>query len=246
MAAPARRTGGKARKADQSIGGIWLTQRDIDGLILCGEHYAAPYDLLAAALRMRSMHAVHHLVVRWRSSGYAACGRLGPGPAWCWLTREGLAATGLGFRASRPALARLAHIRAVLAARLWLEARPGWSHGQAWWHSERRLKAAQLPPGNRGRREHVADAEIHWPSLPHSPYAGQVWAVEVELTPKPLVRTSQIMTGLLVPPRYARVLYLTAAAAESVVTRAAATLPRQEQARLIVENLPRSALTWQV
>ena len=211
MAAPARRTGGTARKADQYIGGIWLTQRDIDGLILCGEHYAAPYDLLAAALRMRSMHAVHHLVVRWRSSGYAACGRLGPGPAWCWLTREGLAATGLGFRASRPALARLAHIRAVLAARLWLEARPGWSHGQAWWHSERRLKAAQLPPGNRGRREHVADAEIHWPSLDGSPHAGQVWAVEVELTPKPLVRTSQIMTGLLVPPRYARVLYLTAA-----------------------------------
>ena len=246
MAVPAQRTDSRARKARHDTGALWLTQRDIDGLVLCGEHYAAPYDLLAAALRMRSMHAVHHLVMRWRSTGYATRGRLGPGPAWCWLTREGLAATGLGFRASRPALARLAHIRAVLAARLWLEARPGWSQGQAWWHSERRLKAAQLPPGYRGRREHVPDAEVHWPSIDGSPHAGQVWAIEVELTPKALTRTSRIMTGLLTPPRYARVLYLTAAAAESVVTRAAATLPRQEQARLIVENLPRSALTWQV
>jgi hypothetical protein len=243
MAAPARRTGGKARKADQSIGGIWLTQRDIDGLVLCGEHYAAPYDLLAAALGMRSMHAVHHLVMRWRSTGYATRGRLGPGPAWCWLTREGMAATGLGYGALRPALTRLAHIRAVLAARLWLEARPAWSQGQAWWHSERRIKAALLPPG---RREHVPDAEIHWPSLAGSPHPGQVWAIEVELTPKPLERTSRIMTGLLTPPRYARVLYLTAPAAESVVTRAAAARPRREQARLTVQNLPGVALARRV
>jgi hypothetical protein len=39
------------------------------------------------------------------------------------------------------------------------------------------------------------------------------------------------------------VLYLTAAAAEPVVTRAAAALPRYQQARLTVQNLPRSALT---
>ena len=69
-------------------------------------------------------------------------------------------------------------------------------------------------------------------------------AVEVELTPKTLARTSRIMTGLLTPPRYARVLYLTAAAAEPVVTRAAAALSRPERARLTVETLPRSALTW--
>ena len=35
-----------------------------------------------------------------------------------------MAATGLRFPASRPALGRLAHIRAVLAARLWLETSP--------------------------------------------------------------------------------------------------------------------------
>src|SRR6516225_6463246 len=111
MAAPARRTGGTARKADQYIGGIWLTQRDIDGLILCGEHYAAPYDLLAEALRIGSQTNMYRLITRWRDTGYVATGQLGRGPSWCWLTSRGMAATGLGFPATRPALTRLAHIR---------------------------------------------------------------------------------------------------------------------------------------
>ena len=144
------RTDGKAQRAAIDTDGIWLTQRDIDGLVLCGEHYAAPYDLLAAALGIGSQATMYRLMMRWRDTGYAATGQLGAGPSWCWLTRKGMAATGLGFPATRPALTRLAHIRAVLAARLWLEARPAWTQGQAWWHSERRLKAAQLPPGYRG------------------------------------------------------------------------------------------------
>ena len=136
---------------------------------------------------------------RWRRTGYAATGRLGLGPGWCWLTRDGMTATGLGFPAVRPALGRLAHIRAVLAARLWLETSPGWASGHAWWHSERRLRAGQPTAGRGG---HVADAEIHWPSIPGSRYAGQVWAVEVELTPKPIARTSRIMGELLTSMQY--------------------------------------------
>ena len=155
-------------------------------------------------------------------------------PAWCWLTRDGMAATGLGFPATRPALARLAHIRAVLAARLWLEASPAWPYGQAWWHSERRLRA-ERPPRDPG---HVPDAEIHWPSIAARPYAGQVWAIEVELTPKPVTRTTRIMTGLLSPMRYAQVVYLTAPAARPVVTRAAASLPTGEQSRVAIRDLP--------
>ena len=127
MAVPAQRTGSKARKARHDTGVLWLTQRDIDGLILCGEHYAAPYDLLAAALRIGSQANMYRLLMRWRDTGYAATGQLGRGPSWCWLTSQGMAATGLGFPAPRPALTRLAHIRAVLAARLWLEARPAWT-----------------------------------------------------------------------------------------------------------------------
>jgi hypothetical protein len=226
-----------ARRAD--AGSVRLSQRDIDGLLLCGEHYGAPYDLLAAALQVPP-DRVPPLVTRWRRAGYAATGRLGPGPGWCWLTRAGMTATGLGFPATRPALGRLAHIRAVLTARLWMQAGPAWAAGSAWWHSERRLRA-DAPAA--GRRAHLADAEVHWPSLPGSPYAGQVWAIEVELTPKPADRTTRIMAGLLSPLRYAQVIYLTAPAARPVLTRAAAALPPGDQARLIIRDLPSAAYT---
>ena len=104
----------------------------------------------------------------------------------------GMAAAGLGYPATRPALARLAHIRAVLAARLWLQAaRPGTRARPGGIPS-----GASAPPCRPGvGAGHLPDAEIHWPSLPASPYAGQVWAVEAELTPKPLARTARIMAG---------------------------------------------------
>jgi hypothetical protein len=135
-----------ARRAD--AGTVRLSQRDIDGLLLAGEHYGAPLDLLAAALRVEETR-LPAITARWRRAGYAATGRLGPGPGWCWLTRDGMAATGRRYPALRPSLGRLAHIRAVLAARLWLAAGPVWSDGQAWWHSERRLRA-DLPAAGRG------------------------------------------------------------------------------------------------
>jgi hypothetical protein len=224
-----------ARRAD--AGTVRLSQRDIDGLMLCGEHYGAPLDLLAAALRVHP-DRLPALAARWRHTGYAATGRLGPGPAWCWLTRDGMTSTGLGFPATRPALGRLAHIRAVLAARLWLQDTAAWHDGHAWWHSERRLRADHPAAGRDG---HVPDAEIHWPSIEHSPYAGQVWAIEAELTPKPLARTARIMAGLLSPLRYAQVIYLTAPAARPVVIRAAGSLPPGDQARVVIRELPPAA-----
>ena len=220
------------RRADAGV--IQLTRRDIDGLLLCGEHYGAPYDLLAAALRV-APGRLPAILRRWRRIGYASTARLGPGPGWCWLTRDGMAATGLAFPAARPALGRLAHIRAVLAARLWLETSPGWASGHAWWHSERRLRVHQPAAGHGG---HIPDAEIHWPSIPGGRYAGQIWAVEVELTPKPIGRTTGIMTELVTFTQYSLVVYLTAPAARPVVTRAAALLPPSEQPRVTVRDLP--------
>ena len=117
-----------------------------------------------------------------------------------------MTATGLGFTVCAPALGRLAHLRAILAARLWMEASPTWRDGRPWLHSERRLRAEQPAAGRAG---HIPDAEIHWPSIDGSPYAGQVWAVKVELTPKSIGRTTRIMTGLLSPMQYALVVYLT-------------------------------------
>ena len=237
MTAQAQLTGTAVKRARRSDAGkIQITQRDIDGLVLCAEHYGAPYDLLGPALNT-SRPAVKALVYRWRQAGFADTARLGPGPWWCWLTKEGMAATGLKYHAERPALGRLAHIRAVLAARLWLASGQAWHEGQAWWHSERRLNTGR--PRNAGG--HLPDAEVHWPSIAGSPYAGQVWAIEVELTPKQVSRTTGIMTELLSPMRYGTVVYLTSPAARRVVASAAARLPAAEQARLAIRDLPDSA-----
>ena len=218
---------------------IRLSQRDIDGLMLCGEHYGAPLDLLAVALGTGPKRT-SKIEFRWRRDGYVATGQLGPGPRWCWLTRDGMTTTGLRYPAVRPAAGRLAHIRAVLAAHLWLAAVPAWHEWQAWWHSERRLRADRPAAGRHG---HIPDAEIHWPSIIGSPYAGQVWAIEVELSPKPIERTTRIMTDLLLPMRYAQVVYVTAPAARSVVTRAVASLQPVEQTRMAVRDLPETAFT---
>ena len=132
------------RRAD--AGTVRLSSRDITGLVLYGEMYGAAYDFLAAALGVRD-DRLRDIVARWRRAGYAATGRLGPGPAWCWLTRPGLQAAGLRYAPSRPALAlaRLAHIRAVLAVRLSLETGEAYQQGRAWWRSERRWKPNSRP-----------------------------------------------------------------------------------------------------
>jgi hypothetical protein len=133
----------RPRRSD--AGRVRLQQRDLDCLLLIADHYAAPYDLLAQALgttpaRMRAVTA------RWRAAGYAETGVLGPGPAWCWLTPAGMAACGHPWPARPPSLARLAHVRAVLSAWLWLQGNQAWRDGGAWWRSERRIRAALPPP----------------------------------------------------------------------------------------------------
>jgi len=113
------RGGLPGRHADAGV--VRLTEPDVAGLLLAGDMYAAPYDLLASFLGVAPAR-LRGVVARWRRAGYVQTARLGPGPAWCWLTRSGLAVTGQRYTPARPALARLAHIRAVLAIRMSLEA----------------------------------------------------------------------------------------------------------------------------
>jgi hypothetical protein len=237
-----------------------LAVRDAAALIFAADMYGVQLDQLAALTR--GERGARAAAARWRELGYAETARLGPGPAWLWVTRAGLAACGLGYSPARPALSRLAHIRAVAAARLALEATSGFQHAAAFWRCERRIRSRH----GVGVRQHLPDAEVHWPdgSPPGSPdgapagWAGECWAVEAELSPKTLARTVAIMREILTrtgdygcpaadasvpgrPARHTRALYLCSPAALGTVLRARDALgPLGE--RIEVRNLPPGAL----
>jgi hypothetical protein len=196
-----------------------VSERDVAGLLFTAEMYGVQLDQLAVRLAVSEVRA-RALAARWREQGYAESARLGPGRPWVWLTRDGLLACGLPYRLAPPALARLAHLRAVTAVRMALESAPGYLTAGAYWRSERRLRARM---GSRvPLREHLPDGEVHWPD-PDSPdpagpdlvgpdlvgrapdggsggappWAGECWAIEAELTRKTVRRTVAIMAEIL-------------------------------------------------
>jgi hypothetical protein len=216
--------------------------------------YGVQQDQLAAVLRVTGRRA-REIAAAWVARGYAESARLGPGPKWIWLTRAGLAACGLPYSPAAPALSRLAHTRAVVAVRLALESATGYAEAGGHWRSERRLRARR--GGRVGLREHLPDAEVHWPDAARVPWAGECWAVEAELTPKTIRRTVTIMRELLartgdygcpaaeasVPgrtARHARAIYACAPAAVGTVARARDLLGGQA-ARIEIRELPAGA-----
>jgi hypothetical protein len=248
--------------------GRGLAVRDAAALIFAADMYGVQLDQLAALTS--GERAAQAAAARWRELGYAQTARLGPGPAWLWVTRAGLAACGLRYSPARPALSRLAHIRAVAAARIALEATSGFQRAAAYWRCERRLRSRH----GVGLRQHLPDAEVHWPdraptasptdSPADSPtrasvaWAGECWAIEAELSPKTVARTTAIMREILTrtgdygcpaaeasvpgrPPRHARALYLCSPAATGNVLRARDALGPLG-ARVEVRPLPPGAL----
>jgi hypothetical protein len=233
---------------------VQLTERDLRGLLFTAEMYGVQLDLLAGLLELTEERA-RRVGARWRRLGYAESARLGPGRPWVWLTRRGLTACGLRYTAVPPALSRLAHLRAVTVVRLALESASGYRQSDAYWRSERRLRART--GGRVGLRDHIPDGEIHFPNGSDLPYAGECWAVEAELTRKTVARTTSIMRALLArtgdygcpaaeaavpgrPPRHARALYLCSPAARPTVARAAAELGALAT-RIEIRDLPPAA-----
>jgi hypothetical protein len=230
-----------------------------DGMALpfIAEMYGVQVDQLAELLGLTG-RAAGALVRRWVNRGVASSAVLSPGPPWVWLTTAGLRVVGARYPAAAPALARLAHIRAVTAVRLTLESVGAYRDGGAHWRSERHLRARL---GGRIRAgEHLPDAEVHWPDAPAAgpppAWAGECWAIEAELTPKTVSRTTAIMRELLdrtgdygcpaaqarvpgQPPRHTRVLYLCSPAAAGTVARASAALG-DLGARIEIRALPRA------
>ena len=226
--------------------------RNPDALIFAAEMYALQFDQLAALVG--GEQTAKAAAARWRALGYAQTARLSAGPAWLWVTSAGLAACGLSFPAAQPGLSRLAHIRAVAAARIALEATAAYRAASPFWRCERRIRARH----GVGQRQHLPDAEVQWPDEAPVAWAGECWAVEAELTAKPPGRTVAIMREILSrtgdygcpaeeamvpgrPPRHARVLYVCSPAAVAAVLRARAELGPLA-ARVEVRDLPPGAL----
>ncbi|HXT87885.1 MAG TPA: hypothetical protein VN714_01365 [Trebonia sp.] len=238
------------------MSGRGLAVRDAGALLFAADMYGVQLDQLAVLTG--GERAARAAAARWRSLGYAETARLGPGPAWLWVTKAGLAACGRTYTPARPALSRLAHIRAVAAARIALEATGGYSRAAAYWRCERRIRSRH----GVGVRQHLPDAEVHWPDVVPGgapvAWAGECWAVEAELSPKTVARTVAIMREILTrtgdyggpaaeasvpgrPTRHARALYLCSAAALPTVLRARASLGPLA-ARVEVRDLPADAL----
>lgn len=228
-----------------------LAVRNADALVFAADMYGIQLDQLAALTGGdRSARAA---ATRWRDLGYAETARLSEGPAWLWVTRAGLAACGREYRAGKPALPQLAHIRAVAAVRISLEATGAYQQASAFWRCERRLRARHGP----GLRQHLPDGEVHWPDSTPVAWAGECWAIEAEVTPKTVARTTAIMREILDrtgdygcpaaeaavpgrPPRHARALYLCSSAALKTVLEARAQLGPLG-ARIEVRDLPAGA-----
>jgi hypothetical protein len=229
-----------------------LAVRNAEALVFTADMYGVQFDQLASlAGGERTARAA---VARWRSLGYAQTARLSQGPAWVWVTKAGLATCGLSYPPAQPALSRLAHIRAVAAVRMALENTAAYRLARPFWRCERRIRARH----GVGVRQHLPDAEVHWPDDAPVAWAGECWAVEAELTPKTVARTAAIMReildrtgdyGCLIadaavpgrPPRHARALYVCSPAAVGTVLRARAELGPLA-ARIEVRDLPRDAL----
>src|SRR5215469_16408776 len=179
-------------------GPVTLADQDAAALPFLADMYGLQLDQLTALLGLTSRQC-RALVARWVSRQLVESGTLSPGPPWVWLTRAGLRAVGARYPAAPPALPRLAHLRAVCAVRLALQSVAAYRDGGAHWRSERHL---QTRAGGRvGGRDHLPDAEVHWPDAPApgppAPWAGECWAIEAELTPKTVARTAAIMRELL-------------------------------------------------
>ncbi|HEY7324069.1 MAG TPA: hypothetical protein VH520_04510 [Streptosporangiaceae bacterium] len=239
-------------------GPVGMADQDAAALPFLADMYGLQLDQLTALLGLTSRQS-RAVVARWVSRNLADSGTLSPGPPWVWLTRAGLRAVGARYPAAAPALPRLAHLRAVTAVRLALESVAAYRDGSAHWRSERHLRARM--GGRVGARDHLPDAEVHWPDAaalgPAPAWAGECWAIEAELTPKTVARTAAIMREVLtrtgdygcpaaqarvpgVPQRHVRVVYLCSPAAAGTVGRARDALGSLG-ARVEIRPLPATA-----
>jgi hypothetical protein len=207
------RAAGRRRRADAGL--VRVSPRDVELLRVVGEQYAVTVPQLAR-LMGRSEHAAVWLRKRWQRAGWVEGRALLVGrPVFVWPTRAGLEVAGLPYKPWAPSPGALAHVEAVTAVRLWLDAR-----GHGWeWVPERELVR------EHGRQGHRPDALVL--------ADGQQVPVEVELAQKKRERLEAIVRGHLAA--HPTVWYFAAPAPKRVLDELAAGLGGE---RLQVLPLP--------
>jgi hypothetical protein len=224
--------------------------------------YGVQLDQLAALLadggepEGSAQDRAREVVTRWRGGGFADSAQLSLGDPWVWATRKGLETCGLRTRLVKPAASGLRHTHAVTEVRLAVQRTSTYRQGRASWRSERSILAGEFP----ARIGHIPDGEVHWPEDSGLPWAGEIWAVEVELSRKSVERTAAIMQEVLArttdyrpatpyssaapgaAPRYARLVYACSRASVRGVLNARTELGTAQSYRIEVYDLPESAL----
>lgn len=194
-----RQATSRKRAIRSDAGTVRVTERDLRLLRVVGEQYAITLPQLAR-LMGRSNHAARWLRERWQAAGWVEARALLVGrPVFLWLTRRGLRAAGLDYAVWRPAAGALAHVEAVMDARLLVEGR----HPDAQWVGERDLQR---------RGTHRPDGLVR--------LDGRESAIEVELTPKERRRAERIVRELVAA--YPAVTYFATAQTFRLVSELAA------------------------
>jgi len=241
---------------------IWgLSEREAALLRYVAEMYALQLDQLAALLRNwgepagSAANSAREIVRLWRACGYVDTDQLTLGEPWVWASRKGLNACGMKTTLVKPRPPTLRHTHAVTEARFALERKREHRQSRGWWRSERLMLAGEFP----ARAGHAPDAEVHYPTGSGVPWAGQIWAIEVELSRKSVARIAAIMQATLYrtdgfgsPPgrntvpgvsfRYARVMYICSPESVRSVVNACGQLGPSQSARIEVHDMPVSAM----
>lgn len=153
---------------------IRLSPRDMVGLTILAEMYGAPMDVVAEMLGV-SINRAYRIAARWKAANMISAKRARPVPGPTWVFPSKSAAEALLGRSVRhwvPTPKMAAHTKAVLQLRLALT---GTELDR--WISERMLRSDAGMVQEGQARPHIHDGRYYTT-------AGDLWAVEVELTAK--------------------------------------------------------------
>ena len=184
-------------------------------LALIAEQNAIPLDQLARFLQVDTPSAAE-IAEELHGKGLVQMRDLIEGDApWIWLLSRGARFSETGFRATKPAISRLAHTRAINEARLVIAERSP----KVRWVCERTLRKTYDPEGK------IPDALA---------IEGDArCAVEVEITPKTAMRTRQIIAEH--SARYDAIVYFCSPQALTLLKRVKEELGNP---KLFVQALP--------